>query len=52
MNIRSLTLTLAALCICGTFAVAQPVVFFSETFDNNNAGWTLDTEWAIGPAMA
>jgi hypothetical protein len=26
--------------------------YFSENFNNNNAGWTLDTEWAIGPALA
>ncbi len=25
---------------------------FSETFINNNAGWTLGTNWSIGPAVA
>ncbi|MCC6551564.1 MAG: hypothetical protein IT372_00905 [Polyangiaceae bacterium] len=32
--------------------IATPVVHFSETFANNNAGWTLGTEWQIGPALA
>ncbi len=27
-------------------------VFFKETFANNDAGWTLDQEWAIGSATA
>ena len=26
-------------------------LYFSETFANNNAGWTLGAEWQIGPAM-
>lgn len=26
--------------------------FFKETFNNNAAGWSLDTEWAIGGAAA
>ncbi|MBL8209961.1 MAG: PEP-CTERM sorting domain-containing protein [Bryobacterales bacterium] len=30
----------------------QGAVLFSETFANNNAGWTLGTEWQIGPAVA
>lgn len=30
----------------------QSVSLFSESFDNNNAGWTLGTEWGIGPAAA
>jgi len=25
-------------------------IFLAETFETNNAGWTLDSEWAIGPA--
>ena len=28
------------------------VVYFSETFAGNAAGWTLGPEWQIGPAMA
>jgi len=27
-------------------------VYFSEDFSSNAAGWTLDTNWQIGPAMA
>jgi hypothetical protein len=27
-------------------------VYFSETFANNTAGWTLGPEWQIGPAKA
>lgn len=27
-------------------------VYFTEDFSDNSAGWTLGTEWAIGPAMA
>jgi len=29
-----------------------PEVYFTETFANNNKGWTLGMEWAIGPATA
>ncbi|MCP3886742.1 MAG: hypothetical protein GY700_14975 [Propionibacteriaceae bacterium] len=25
---------------------------FFEDFDNNNQGWTLDTDWQLGPAVA
>jgi hypothetical protein len=28
------------------------VTLFAEDFSDNQAGWTLDTEWAIGPAAA
>lgn len=28
------------------------VVYFSETFASNAAGWTIGTEWAIGSAVA
>ena len=31
-------------------ASASAQVIFSEPFDNNTAGWTLDTEWQIGAA--
>ena len=42
------------LCQSGALScvVSAPQVFFTETFANNNAGWTLDQEWQIGPAMA
>ncbi len=33
-------------------AEAQPGVYFAESFDDNSAGWTLDGEWEIGPAVA
>jgi Putative metal-binding motif len=36
----------ASVCVGG------PAVYFSETFANNSAGWTLDTDWGIGSAMA
>jgi hypothetical protein len=29
-----------------------PIVYFSEDFADNSKGWTLDTEWEIGPAAA
>ena len=28
-----------------------PITYFSETFANNNAGWTLGPNWQIGPAV-
>ena len=31
-------------------ATASSQVLFFETFANNNAGWTLGPQWAIGPA--
>lgn len=27
-------------------------IYFEEDFSDNSAGWTLDTEWQIGPAVA
>jgi hypothetical protein len=39
----------AGVCGGGTSTVT---VFFSDDFSSNAAGWTLDTEWQIGPAMA
>ncbi len=35
---------------CDGLPDAAPVDYFFETFANNNAGWTLGTQWAIGPA--
>lgn len=36
---------------CSGMPSADYQVFFSETFADNAAGWTIGTEWAIGPAM-
>ena len=49
-NLRSL----AVFALLTGVVAAQPVVFFTEPFDNNNAGWTFsaNTEWGIGPATA
>lgn len=41
---------LCALLACVALAPAQ--TYFFETFDDNSNGWTLGTEWGIGPAMA
>lgn len=35
-----------------TFEVVEEVVYFEEDFSDNSAGWTLDAEWEIGPAVA
>ncbi len=35
---------------CSGGVTQVPTVYFSEDFADNNAGWTLGTEWAIGPA--
>jgi hypothetical protein len=35
-------------CTGGT-SIAK--IFFSDDFHDNSAGWTLDPEWQIGPAM-
>lgn len=32
--------------------VGGPTTYFSEDFSDNAAGWTLDTEWQIGPASS
>lgn len=37
---------------CAGGVVGNYVVYFSETFASNAAGWTLGTDWQIGPAMA
>ena len=46
--------SLAVFALLTGAIAAQPVVFFTEPFDNNNAGWTFsaNTEWGIGPATA
>jgi len=36
---------------CQGGQVGNYVVYFSETFAGNAAGWTLGTEWQIGPTM-
>ncbi len=45
-------------CTTGEFCTAGicgggigPEVYFSEDFSDNGAGWTLGTEWQIGPAQ-
>ncbi|MBK8251512.1 MAG: hypothetical protein IPK82_02445 [Polyangiaceae bacterium] len=37
----------AGLCTGG----AGPTIYFADDFKDNSKGWTLGTEWAIGPAM-
>jgi hypothetical protein len=37
-------------CTGGT--LIPKTTYFSEDFANNTAGWTLGTEWQIGPAVA
>ena len=37
---------------CSGIIVGAGTVYFSEDFSDNSAGWTLDSEWQIGPAMA
>ena len=37
-------------CTGGT--TGTTTVYFEESFANNNAGWTIDTSWGIGPAVA
>jgi hypothetical protein len=37
---------------CTGGQVGQYVAYFTETFASNSAGWTLDTDWQIGSAMA
>lgn len=44
-------LTLTALVAFAAAAGAQVNMFY-EDFSNNNNGWTLGPEWAIGPATA
>jgi hypothetical protein len=47
--------TLGETCSAGVCQGGQSggyVVYFSETFASNAAGWTLGTEWQIGPATA
>ena len=41
----------------GTWSGSEPVcsednIIFEENFSDNSAGWTMDTEWQIGPATA
>lgn len=40
----------AAACLLAPVAQAA-TTYFHEDFSDNSAGWTLGTEWAIGPAM-
>lgn len=38
-------------CACTGGACSGGTVYFSEDFSDNFKGWTLGTEWAIGPAV-
>lgn len=45
--------TMGEFCTGGTCGGGMgPMVFFSEDFSDNAAGWILGPEWEIGPAMA
>jgi hypothetical protein len=49
-----LSCTSATTCsagVCGG-GNSNVTVYFSEDFSSNSAGWTLDSTWQIGPAMA
>ena len=37
---------------CDGVATANVTVYFDETFANNDAGWTLDANWSIGPTLS
>lgn len=50
MKTTSILRLLLPLALASSSALAGTVFF--ENFDNNNAGWTLGTTWAIGPAVA
>ena len=39
-------------CTAGACVPDNLVPFWSEDFANNGAGWTLGTNWQIGPAMS
>ncbi len=38
--------------LTGTAATLAVGEYFKDTFDNNSAGWTIDTGWNIAPAQA
>jgi hypothetical protein len=47
--------TLGETCVAGVCQGGQPampVEYFREAFASNTAGWTLGTEWQIGPTKA
>ncbi len=44
--------TFVALAVLSAAALGQGSVYFSESFANNAAGWTLGAEWQIGAAAA
>jgi hypothetical protein len=48
-----LTCTANTTCTAGSCGGGTSTVttYFTEDFSDNAAGWTLDTEWGIGPAM-
>ena len=45
------TLLIASLAVILAGAASAQTIF-ADPFDNNGAGWTLDTEWQIGAATA
>jgi hypothetical protein len=47
---RTLSRVGIALLVLTSAGFAQN--YFTENFNNNNAGWTLGSEWSIGPATA
>ena len=49
-----LTCTAGETCTMGVCGGGMSTIniVFSEDFSSNSAGWTLGTEWGIGPAMA
>ena len=44
-------LILFAFLVLASGAAHSTTIFFEE-FADNSAGWTLNTEWQIGPAMS
>jgi hypothetical protein len=46
------TCTVGTTCMNGVCGGGTgPTVYFSDDFHDNSKGWTMDTEWQIGPAM-
>jgi hypothetical protein len=38
-------------CGCASSSCSGGTIYFSENFADNSAGWTLGSEWAIGPTQ-
>ena len=42
--------TVNTICISGKCGGGQgPIIYFADDFHDNGKGWTLDTDWQIGP---